>query len=44
MRLRNNDVSIDKIAQVFGHSDVATTSIYLDSFENKVIDEVVEVL
>ena len=44
MRLRNNDVSIDKIAQVFGHNDVATTSIYLDSFENKLIDEVVEVL
>ncbi|MDD4514832.1 tyrosine-type recombinase/integrase [Massilibacteroides sp.] len=44
MRLRNNDVAIDKIAQVFGHTDVATTSIYLDSFGNKVIDEIVGVL
>ena len=44
MRLRNNDIAIDKIAQVFGHTDVATTSVYLDSFGNKVIDEIVGVL
>ena len=44
MRLRKNEVAIDKIAQVFGHTDVATTSIYLDSFENKVINEIVGVL
>ena len=44
MKLRNNNVSIDKIAQVFGHNDIKTTNVYLDSFENRVIDEVVGVL
>jgi hypothetical protein len=43
MRLWNNDVVIDKIAQLFGHTDVTTTCVYLESFENKIIDEIVGV-
>ncbi|MDH6357144.1 phage integrase SAM-like domain-containing protein [Parabacteroides sp. PF5-9] len=44
MRLRNSNVSTDKISQVLGHGDVKTTEVYLDSFGNRVIDEVVRVL
>ena len=44
MRLRNKDIPIDQISQVLGHGDVKTTVVYLDDFENRIIDRVVEVL
>ncbi|MDU1905816.1 MAG: tyrosine-type recombinase/integrase [Dysgonomonas sp.] len=44
MRLRNSGIPIDQISQVLGHEDVKTTNVYLDSFGNRVIDEIVSVL
>lgn len=38
--LRQNGVNIDLISQSLGHADIKTTSVYLSSFENKVLDEV----
>jgi site-specific recombinase XerD len=37
--LKNSGVNVTLISEALGHSDLATTQIYLDSFENKQIDE-----
>ena len=37
--LKRSGVNIALISETLGHSDVATTQIYLDSFENSQIDE-----
>ena len=37
--LKNSGVSIPLISEALGHSDLATTQIYLDSFDNSQIDE-----
>ena len=37
--LKNSGVKIALISETLGHSDIATTQIYLDSFENSQIDE-----
>lgn len=36
--LKWNGVSIEIISEALGHSDIATTQIYLDSFEDETID------
>ena len=37
--LKKSGVSIALICEALGHSDLATTQIYLDSFDNKQVDE-----
>ena len=37
--LKNSGVNISLISETLGHSDLATTQIYLDSFENEQIGE-----
>ena len=37
--LKKSGVNIALISEVLGHSDLATTQIYLDSFDNEQIDE-----
>jgi len=40
--LKNSGVNVALIGETLGHSDLKTTMIYLDSFENKQIDEAME--
>ena len=44
MTLKDNQVPREVISQILGHSDLATTNTYLDSFASSVIDEAVKVL
>lgn len=44
MTLQDNQVPREVISQILGHSDLATTNTYLDSFGSSVIDEAVKVL
>ena len=44
MNLQDNQVPREVISQILGHSDLATTNTYLDSFASSVIDEAVKVL
>lgn len=44
MTLQDNKVPREVISQILGHSDLATTNVYLDSFSNSVIDEVAKLL
>jgi site-specific recombinase XerD len=37
--LKNSGVNVALISEVLGHSDLSTTQIYLDSFENNQIDD-----
>ena len=37
--LKKSGVGVELISESLGHSDISTTQIYLDSFENKQIDE-----
>ena len=37
--LKKSGVNIALISEALGHSDLATTQIYLDSFDNKQVDE-----
>lgn len=37
--LKNSGVNVALISEALGHSDLTTTQIYLDSFENRQIDE-----
>ena len=37
--LKKSGVNIAIISEALGHSDLATTQIYLDSFDNEQIDE-----
>ena len=37
--LKKSGVNIGLISEALGHSDIGTTQIYLDSFENSQIDE-----
>ena len=37
--LKKSGVNVALISEVLGHSDISTTQIYLDSFENSEIDE-----
>jgi len=40
--LKNSGVNVALISEALGHSDLTTTQIYLDSFENKQIDEAMQ--
>lgn len=40
--LKKSGVNISLISEALGHSDLATTQIYLDSFENEQIDEAMQ--
>lgn len=44
MTLQRNHVPREVISQMLGHADLETTNIYLDSFDNRVIDEAAKVL
>lgn len=44
LTLQDNQVPREVISQILGHSDLATTNTYLDSFASSVIDEAVKVL
>ena len=37
--LKKSGVNIALIGEALGHSDIATTQIYLDSFDNEQVDE-----
>jgi site-specific recombinase XerD len=37
--LKNSGVNVALISEALGHSDIAVTQIYLDSFDNKQVDE-----
>ena len=37
--LKNYGVNVSLISEMLGHTDLKTTQIYLDSFENEQIDE-----
>lgn len=37
--LKNYGVNVSLISEMLGHTDLKTTQIYLDSFENDQIDE-----
>lgn len=37
--LKNSGVNIALISEALGHSELSTTQIYLDSFENSQFDE-----
>ena len=40
--LKKSGVNIALISEALGHSDIATTQIYLDSFDNEQIDEAMQ--
>lgn len=42
--LKNSGVNISLISEALGHSDLSTTLIYLDSFENSQMDEAMKCL
>ena len=42
--LKNSGVNIALISEALGHSDMATTQIYLDSFENEQVDAAMQYL
>lgn len=42
--LKNSGVNISLISEALGHSELSTTMIYLDSFENSQIDEAMKCL
>lgn len=44
MTLQDNQVPREVTSQILGHSDLATTNTYWDSFASSVIDEAVKVL
>lgn len=44
MTLQDHHVPREVISQILGHKDITTTSIYLDSFTDSVIDEAARVL
>ncbi len=44
MTLQDNQEPREVISQILGHSDLATTNTYLDSFASSVIDEAAKVL
>jgi integrase len=44
MTLQDNQIPREVISQILGHSDLATTNTYLDSFNTNVIDEAAKVL
>jgi hypothetical protein len=37
--LKNYGVNVSLISEMLGHTDLKTTQIYLDSFENEQLDE-----
>lgn len=44
MTLQDKQVPREVISQILGHSDLATTNVYLDSFSSRVIDEAAKLL
>ena len=42
--LKNSGVNISLISEALGHSELSTTLIYLDSFENSQMDEAMKCL
>lgn len=41
--LKKSGVNIALISEALGHSDLATTQIYLDSFDNEQVDEAMKI-
>lgn len=39
--LKNYGVNVSLISEMLGHTDLKTTQIYLDSFENEQLDSVI---
>ena len=44
MTMQRNKIQRDVISQVLGHADLKTTNVYLDSFDNSIVDEAAKVL
>ena len=44
MVLQRQSVPREIISQVLGHNNLATTNVYLDSFETSVVDKVAQLL
>ena len=44
MTMQRNKIQRDVISQVLGHADLKTTNVYLDSFDNSIVDEAARVL
>ena len=44
MTLQRNHIPREVISQMLGHADLETTNVYLDSFDNGVINEAAKVL
>ena len=44
MTLQRNNIPREVISQMLGHADLETTNVYLDSFDNGVINEAAKVL
>ncbi len=44
MTLQRNNIPREVISQMLGHADLETTNVYLDSFDNEVINKAAQVL
>lgn len=44
MTMQRKKIQRDVISQVLGHADLKTTNVYLDSFDNSIVDEAAKVL
>lgn len=44
MTMQRKKIQREVISQVLGHADLKTTNVYLDSFDNSIVDEAAKVL